>query len=204
MVRNLARGEVDPKYIIWFGKRFQIPERPAKRAHVQQFTNDSQEQWGWLAREESYKAKISQLERQVMDLQFEKGLQAAADEGEKKKLTHENEALKAQIQKMKIAARNPERSQADEKLISSMRKKTLECQDDLEKFEASLAKVWAQLAKNTEGRAQFVHQMKRKYEGTITNLKRKLTTLENEAAKQAKDFKADREHCYALMAQMEE
>ncbi|XP_070029962.1 uncharacterized protein [Nicotiana sylvestris] len=46
--------------------------------------------------------------------------------------------------------------------------------------------------------------MKRNYEGTITNLKRKVTTLENEAAKQAKDFKADREHCYDLMAQMEE
>ncbi|XP_075099091.1 uncharacterized protein LOC142175977 [Nicotiana tabacum] len=31
MVRDLARAEVDPKYIVWFGKRFQISERPAKR-----------------------------------------------------------------------------------------------------------------------------------------------------------------------------
>jgi len=46
--------------------------------------------------------------------------------------------------------------------------------------------------------------MKRKYEGTITSLKREVTTLENEAAKQDKDFKADREHCYDLIAQMEE
>nr|XP_016439649.1 PREDICTED: uncharacterized protein LOC107765503 [Nicotiana tabacum] len=92
MVRDLARGEVDPKYIVWFDKRFQIPERPAKRAHVQQFTSDSQEQWGWLAKEESYRAKISQLERQVMDLQFENSLQATTDEGEKKKLTQETES----------------------------------------------------------------------------------------------------------------
>ncbi|XP_070009768.1 spindle pole body component 110-like [Nicotiana sylvestris] len=144
------------------------------------------------------------LEKQVMDLQFENGLQAAADEGEKKKLTQENEALKAQIRKMKIAARNTERSQADERLISSLKKKDLEYQDDLEKSEASLAKVWAQLAENAKGRTQFVQQMKRKYKGTITSVKRKIVTLENEAAKQTKDFKADREHCYDLMAQMEE
>lgn len=46
--------------------------------------------------------------------------------------------------------------------------------------------------------------MKRKYEGTVTDLKRKLTTLENEAAKQSRNCKAEREHCYALMSQMEE
>ncbi|XP_070005719.1 uncharacterized protein [Nicotiana sylvestris] len=138
-----------------------------------------------------------------MDLQFENGLQAA-EEGEKKKITQENEALKAQIWKMKIAARNPKRSRADEKLISSLKKKALEYQDDLEKSEASLAKVRAQLAENAKGRAQFVRQMKRKYEGAITSLKRKMTTLENEAAKQARDFKANREHCYDLMARMEE
>jgi len=39
------------------------------------------------------------LEKQVMDLQFENGLQAAADEGEKKKLIQENEALKAKTRK---------------------------------------------------------------------------------------------------------
>jgi len=207
MVRDLARGEVDPNYMVWFGKRFQIPrepERPAKRPHVQQFTNDSQEQWGWLAKEESYRAKISKLEGQIRDLKFGHSIQAAADEGEKKKLTQENEALKAQIHKMRIVARNLERSRADEMLISGMRKKVLECQDDLEKSEASLAKVRAQLAENAEGRAEFVRQMKRKYEGTIANLKRKLITLENEADKQARNFKADREHCYALMAQMDE
>ncbi|XP_070004539.1 uncharacterized protein [Nicotiana sylvestris] len=105
---------------------------------------------------------------------------------------------------MRIAARNPERSRADERLTGSLRKKVLECQDDLEKSEASLAKVRAQLVENAEGWAAFVRQMKRKYEGTIANLKRKQITLENEADKQARNFKADREHCYALMAQMDE
>ncbi|XP_075089082.1 uncharacterized protein LOC142170717 [Nicotiana tabacum] len=45
MVRDLAKGEVDPKYIAWFDKRFQIPERPTKRPHVQQFTDGAQVQW---------------------------------------------------------------------------------------------------------------------------------------------------------------
>ncbi|XP_070008282.1 uncharacterized protein [Nicotiana sylvestris] len=139
-----------------------------------------------------------------MDLQFENDLQAATDEGEKKNLTQENEALKVQIRKMKIVARNPERSRADERLISSLKNKALECQDDLEKSEASLVKAWAQLAENAKGRTQFVQQLKRKYEGTITSLRRKVTTLENEAAKQAKDFKVNREDYYNLMAQMEE
>ncbi|XP_070025351.1 uncharacterized protein [Nicotiana sylvestris] len=139
-----------------------------------------------------------------MYLQFENGLQAAADEGEKKKLSQENEALKAKIRKMKIAARNPERSRADERLISSLKKKALECQDDLEKSEASLAKARAQLVEKAKGRTQFVQQLKRKYEGTITSLRKKVTTLDNEAAKQAKDFRADKEHYYDLMAHMEE
>ncbi|XP_070028653.1 uncharacterized protein [Nicotiana sylvestris] len=139
-----------------------------------------------------------------MELQFENGVQAATDEGEKKKLTQENEALKAQIRKMKIVARNPERSRADERLISGLKKKVLECQEDLEKSEASLAKIRAQWTNKAEERARVVHQMKRNYEGTITSLRRKVTTLENETSKQAKDFKADREYCYDLMAQMEE
>ncbi|XP_070030808.1 uncharacterized protein [Nicotiana sylvestris] len=204
MVRDLARGEVDPKYIVWFGKRFQIFERPVKRPHVQQFTDGAQVQWDWLTKENEYRAKISQLERRAMELQFENGVQADADEEEKKKLTQENEALKAQIRKMKIAARNPERSRADERLISGLKKKVLECQEYLEKSEASLAKIRAQWTKKAEERALFVQQMKRNYEGTITSLRRKVTTLENEAAKQAKDFKADREYIYDLMAQMEE
>jgi len=42
-----------------------------------------------LAKEHEYRATIGKLEKQVMDLQFEKDLEAAADEGEKKKLAKE-------------------------------------------------------------------------------------------------------------------
>ncbi|XP_070002923.1 uncharacterized protein [Nicotiana sylvestris] len=191
----------------WFGKRFQIPrerERHAKRPHVQQFTDDSQEQWGWLAKEASYRAKISKLEGQIRDLKFDNSVQDSTDEGEKKKLVQENKALRAQIQKMKTTDVNYERSRAAERLISGLRKKVIEFQDDLEKSEDSLARARAQLIKNAEGRAEFVRQLKRKYEGTVTDLKRKLTTLENEISKQAKNFKAERKHYYALMSQLEE
>ncbi|XP_070005400.1 uncharacterized protein [Nicotiana sylvestris] len=202
-VRDMSRGEVAPGYLAWYKKEVEFG-MPAERPHLQKFVGASQEQWDWLAKENEYRATIGRLEKHVMDLQFKNSLQAAADECEKKKLTQKNEALKALIQKMRIAARNSERSRADERLISSLKKKALECQDDLEKSEANLAKVGAQWAKKAEERAKFVQQMKRKYEGTITSLKRKMTTLENEVAKKAKDFKADREHCYDLMAQMEE
>lgn len=139
-----------------------------------------------------------------MDLKFDNGVQATVDEGEKKKLPQENEALKAQIQKIKMAVKNQERSQADERLISGLRKKVIECQEDLERSEVSLARVRAQLAKNAEGRAEFARQLKRKYTGTVTDLKRNLTTLENEIAKQAKNFQDEREHSYGLMSQGEE
>jgi len=46
--------------------------------------------------------------------------------------------------------------------------------------------------------------LKGKYDREVANLKKKLTTLENEMAKQTKSFKAEREHCYALMARLEE
>ncbi|XP_070013723.1 uncharacterized protein [Nicotiana sylvestris] len=139
-----------------------------------------------------------------MELQFENGVQAAADKGEKKKLAQENEALKAQIQKMKIAAKNSERSRANKRHISGLKEKALECQEDLEKSKAALAKIRAKWTKKAEERARFVQQMKRNYEGTITILRRKIATVENEAVKQAKDFKTDREYCYDLMVQIEE
>jgi len=112
--------------------------------------------------------------------------------------------FKPRSKKMKIAAENQERSRANERLINGLRRKVSEYQDDLEKFELNLARARAQMTKNVEGHAEFVRQLKRKYEGTVTNLKKRLTTLENEMAKQAKNFKAEREHCYALMSQLEE
>ncbi|XP_070007697.1 uncharacterized protein [Nicotiana sylvestris] len=116
------------------------------------------------------------------------------------KLALENKALRAQIQKMKIVAENQEKSRKDERLISGLKRKLAKCEDDLEKSEGNLARARAQLAKNIEGRAEFVRQLKRKYEGTVTTLKKRLTTLENEMAKQAKNFKVEMEHCNALMA----
>ncbi|XP_070005060.1 uncharacterized protein [Nicotiana sylvestris] len=100
------------------------------------------------------RATISKLEKQVRDLKFDNGLQAAADEGEKK---------------MNIAAENPARSGKDEKLINSLR--------------------W---------------KLKEKYDKGITGLEKKINTLESEMTKQAKNFKAEREDCYALMSQIEE
>ncbi|XP_019260615.1 PREDICTED: uncharacterized protein LOC109238585 [Nicotiana attenuata] len=147
IVRDRARGEVDPKYMIWFGKRFQISERPAKRPHVQQFTDGTQVQWDWLAKDKEYRARIGKLEQQVQDLQFEKSVQAATDGGDKKKLTQENEVLKAQIRQMKIAAKNQERSRYDERLINGLKKQVLECQEELEKSEGNIAKIRAQWAK---------------------------------------------------------
>ncbi|XP_019251239.1 PREDICTED: uncharacterized protein LOC109230170 [Nicotiana attenuata] len=167
-VRDLSKGESEPSYTTWYGKRSQVhqePERPAKRPHVQQFTDGVQEQWDWLAKE-GRKRLINGLRK-------------------------------------KIAAENQERSRKDERLINGLRKKITECEDDLEKSEGNLVRARAQLAKNAEGRAEFVRQLKRKYEEEATNLKKKLTTLENEMAKQTKSFKAEREHCYALMAQLE-
>ncbi|XP_070030028.1 uncharacterized protein [Nicotiana sylvestris] len=131
-------------------------------------------------------------------------LQATADEGEKKKLARENEALRAQIQRMKIAAQNLERSRTDEKLINGLRKKVCDYGADLEKTEGELAKARAKLAKNTEERASFVQQLKEKYDKRVMGLKIKLNTHEKEMDKQAKNFKAEREHCYALMSQLEE
>ncbi|XP_070022451.1 uncharacterized protein [Nicotiana sylvestris] len=108
-LRDLSRGELEPSYTDWYGKSSQVhqePERPAKRPHVQQFTDGAQEQWDWLAKEANYRATISKLDGEIWDLKFDKSIQVAADEGEKKKLAHENKALRAQIQKMKITSEN--------------------------------------------------------------------------------------------------
>ncbi|XP_019232631.1 PREDICTED: uncharacterized protein LOC109213303 [Nicotiana attenuata] len=106
----------------------------------------------------------------------EHSLQAAADEGEKKKLAKENEALRAQIREMNIAAENPD----------------------------ELARARTQQAKNTKERARLVRQLKEQYNNEVAGLKKRVITVENKMIKQAKDFKAEREHCYDLMAQMEE
>lgn len=94
---------------------------------------------------------------------------------------------------MKIAAKNQERSRSDERLIKGLKKQVIECQEELEKSEGNMAKLRAQWAKKTEERAQFVQQIKRKYEGTIANMKRKMNAFEDKASRQDKEFQAERE-----------
>jgi len=101
------------------------------------------------------------------------------DEGEKKRLARENEALRVQIQKMKIAAENQGRSENDERFISSLRQKVCDYGADLTKAEEELAKARAKLAKKAEERARYVQQLKQKYDRGVAILRKKLTNLEN-------------------------
>ena len=126
-----------------------------------------------------------------------------ADEGEKKNLAIENEDLRAQIQKMKIAAENPVRSAKDKKLIANLRQKVGDYSFDLNKEESELAKARKQLAKNADERARLVKQLKEKYDDEVARLKKRAITMENKMMKHAKDFKVEREHCYMALAQLE-
>lgn len=87
-------------------------------------------------------------------------MQAAEDEGEKKRLAQENEVLRAQIQKMKIVAENPIKSEKNERLISNLRRKVHDYGFDLTKAEDELAKARAKLANNVEERARCVQHLK--------------------------------------------
>ncbi|XP_070023372.1 uncharacterized protein [Nicotiana sylvestris] len=136
-------------------------------------------------------------------MEFNNDLQAQEAESERRRLAQENEALQAQVRKMRIAAENPGRSRKDEKLIYSLMQKVRDYEDDLQKTGAELANARAKLAKNVEERASFVRQLKEKYDKGMLGLKKKVNALENEMTKQARDFKAEREHCYALMSQLE-
>lgn len=53
-MRDLSSGEVESNYTAWYGKRARVdqePQQPAKGPYVQQFTDEAQEQWAWLAKE---------------------------------------------------------------------------------------------------------------------------------------------------------
>ncbi|XP_070002277.1 uncharacterized protein [Nicotiana sylvestris] len=163
-------------------------ERPAKKPHIQEFVEASQEPWAWLAKENEYKDTIVKLEKQVKDLQFENGLQAAADEGEKKRLAKENEALRAQMQKLKVAAENP---------------KVSNYSFYLNKAESELARAQKQLAKNVDERVCLVKQLIERYDDEVAGLKKRVIAMENKMIKQAKDFKVEREHCYTTLTQLE-
>ncbi|XP_075106599.1 uncharacterized protein LOC142179593 [Nicotiana tabacum] len=104
---------------------------------------------------------------------------------------------------MKTAAENPVKSAKDEKLIKNPRQKVDEYGFDLNKAEGELARARTKLAKNAEKRARLVKQSKEKYDNEVAGLKKRVITVENKMIKQAKDFKAEREHCYTTMAQLE-
>ncbi|XP_070001954.1 uncharacterized protein [Nicotiana sylvestris] len=120
-------------------------------------------------------------------MEFNNDLQTQEAEGERRKLPQENEAIRAQVRKMRIADENPGRSRKDEKLIYSLTQKVRNFEDDLQKTEADLANARAKIAKNAEGRASFVWQLKEKYDKGM-----------------ARDLKTEKEHYYALMSQLEE
>ncbi|XP_070017044.1 uncharacterized protein [Nicotiana sylvestris] len=200
--QDRSKGEVAPGYLAWYRRELE-QERPAKKLHLQEFVKASREQWDWLDKEHEYRATIGKLEKQVMDLKFEKDLHIAEDEGEKRKLAQENEVLKTEIQEMKIAARSQERSQSDKRLINGLKKKVLEYKEDLEKSKVGLARIQVKWIKKAEEKVRFMQQMKRDYEGNIAILRETISTLKEQIFRQARDARTDRKRYYDLMAQME-
>lgn len=116
--------------MVWVNKE---PERPAKRSHVQQFTDGAKEQWAWVDKEEEYRATINKLKEQLRVLNFGKELQAHEDEGEKKILARKNEALQAQLREIKRASVIPVRSERDQKITANLRQKIFDYATDLTK-----------------------------------------------------------------------
>ncbi|XP_019250963.1 PREDICTED: uncharacterized protein LOC109229869 [Nicotiana attenuata] len=134
-VPDIAKGEIDSGYAIWFEKRSCVnnepepePERPAKRPHVQAFDDIIQERLARGEKEKAYQAEIHALKEKLRNMEFNNDLQAQEAEG-----------LKAQIRKMKLAIENSGRSRKDEKLIYSLTLKARDSEDDLQKPEVELA-----------------------------------------------------------------
>ncbi|XP_070021790.1 golgin IMH1-like [Nicotiana sylvestris] len=191
-----------PGYFAWYRRELEH-ERPAKRPHILNFAESSQEQWDWLAKEKGYRAEISKLKQQIEGLKFENNVQVATDLGEKNRWAQENETLRAQIQQIRIATDNQQRSRSDERLIKSLKMEISECRSESENFENTIAGFEAHWVKKTEERNQYLQQVKRDHKQTIANLKRKVATLEDRATEQARTFEAENRHCYNLLAQME-
>ncbi|XP_070046488.1 uncharacterized protein [Nicotiana tomentosiformis] len=123
--------------------------------------------------------------------------QAQVAEGENRQLTRKNEELRAQLQNVRIATETPVRSKRDEKIINNLRMKAHDYAADLIKIEKDLLDAQTKLAKGAEEQAYYLRQ---KYGKEITILKEKLFALGNEMLQQ----KTEKEHCYALIRQLEE
>ncbi|XP_070010828.1 uncharacterized protein [Nicotiana sylvestris] len=104
---------------------------------------------------------------------------------------------------MRITTNNQQRSLSDERLIKGLKKEISECRDELKKSEGTIAELRAQWVKRTEELTHYMQQLKKDYEKTIASLERKMVTLEDKAAKQAKAFETESGHCYDLLARME-
>ncbi|XP_070021858.1 uncharacterized protein [Nicotiana sylvestris] len=177
--------------------------RPAKRPHLKDFAESSQEQWNWLAKEKGYRAEIGELKQQVESLKFNNSMQVAADRGEKNRLAQENEELRAQIQKLRMAPNKQPRSRSDEQLIRGLKNEVREWRDGLEESENVMPELKVQWGTRADKHSRYLIQLKRNHEKTIANMKRKVATLEGKAVKQTEDFQIKSGHCYDSLAQME-
>ncbi|XP_070008087.1 uncharacterized protein [Nicotiana sylvestris] len=191
-----------PGYLAWYRRELEH-ESPAKRPHILNFAESSQKQWDWLAKERDYRAKISKLKRQIEGLKYEHNMQVDTDLGEKNSLTRENKMLRAQIEQMRIAADNQQRSRSDERLTKGLRMEIGECRSASENLENTIAGLEAHWARRTEKRNRYLQRLKRDHEQTIANLKKKVVTLEDRVVEQTRTFEAENRHCHKLLAQME-
>ncbi|XP_070009149.1 uncharacterized protein [Nicotiana sylvestris] len=197
-----AKGEVAPGYLLWYRRELEH-KRPAKRPHILNFAESSQEQWDWLAKEKGYRFEINKLKQQIEGLKYEHNVLVATDLGEKNRLTQENDTLRAQIQQIRIAADNQQRSRSDDRLIKGLKMEIGECRSESENLKNTIAGLETHWAKRTEERNRYLQQLKRDHKQTIANLKRKVATLEDKVFEQARTFEAENRRCYDLLAQME-
>ncbi|XP_070011460.1 uncharacterized protein [Nicotiana sylvestris] len=161
-------------------------------------------QWGWLAREEGYRAEIGKLKQQVERLKFENSVQVTSEQGEKNKLTKENQALKARIRQVSKSNKDRQQRRSDERLIAELRNQFSKSQEDLERYEACIARMRVRWAKGTMARRKHLQQVIRDSEISIGLLRETNSTLQERVFKQARNARADRRRCYDLMDRMEE
>ena len=110
-------------------------------------------------------------------------MQVDADIGKKNRLTQENKALKAQIQRVRMDADNQQRSWFDEGLITGLRNQVIESREGLERSEACIARIRARWAKGTTSRAKHLRQVRRDYEASIEILRETNSTLKDRVSK---------------------
>nr|XP_016450650.1 PREDICTED: uncharacterized protein LOC107775434 [Nicotiana tabacum] len=202
LIENRSEGEVSPHYLPWYRRELEY-QRPAKIPHVQDFAESSQAQWGWMEKEKGYQFEIGRLKQQIEKLKYENSLQIDVDTGEKNRLTQENEALKAKVQRVRKEANNQPRSRSDQRLINGLNQQLKESQESLEKSEASRARMQVRWEKGTRERRKYLQQVKRGYEMSIEILTETNSTLQERVVRQGREAREERKQCYDMMAIME-